>query len=193
MDSGYSQEIKRCLLLMKKSYDKPRQCIKKQRHHLANKAPYSQSYGFSSSHVWMWELDHKGGWAPKNWCFWIVVLEKTLESLLDSKEIKPVSPKGNQPWIFIGRTDAQAETPIVWPPDEKSKLTGKDPDVGGGEGDDRGRNSWMASWTHWTWVRTSSRRWRTGKPGVLQSMGHKESDMAELLNNNNNKLHSMWA
>ena len=156
---------------MKKSYDKPRQCIKKQRHHFANKAPYSQSYGFSRSHVWMWELDHKGGWAPKNWCFWIVVLEKTLESLLDSKEIKPVNPKGNQPWIFIGRTDAQAETPIVWPPDEKSKLTGKDPDAGGGKGDDRGCNSWMASWTQWTWVWTSSRRWRTGKPGVLQSMG----------------------
>ena len=170
-DSGSSQEIKRCLLLMKKSYDKPRQCIKKQRHHFANKTPYSQSYGFSSSHVWMWELDHKGGWAPKNWCSWTVVMEKTLEILLDSKEIKSVNPKGNQPWIFVGRTDTKAETPIVWPPDEKSKLTGKDPDAGG-ERDDRGWDSWMASWTQWTWVWASSRRWwRTGKPGVLQSMG----------------------
>ena len=114
----------------KKSYDKPRQCIKKQRHHFSDKCPYSQSYGFSSSHVEMWELDHKEGWAPKNWCFWTVVLEKTLESPLDWKEIKPVNPKGNQCWIFIGRTDAEAEAPIIWPPDGKSWLTGKDPDAG---------------------------------------------------------------
>ena len=99
--------------------------ILKSRHHFADKSPYSQSYGFSSSHVWMWELDHKEGWAPKNWCFQTVVLEKTLESPLDSQEIKPVSPKGNQPWILIGRTDAKAEAPILWPPGEKSWLTGK--------------------------------------------------------------------
>ena len=92
----------------KNSYDKPRQCIKKQRHHFANKGPYSQSYSFSSSHAWLWELDHKEGWAPKNWSFWTVVLEKTLESPLDCK-IKPVNPKGDQPWVFIGRTDAEAE------------------------------------------------------------------------------------
>ena len=91
---------------------------------------YSQSYGFSSSHVWIWELDHKEGWVPKNDCFWTMVLEKTLESPLDCKEIKPVSPKGNQFWIFIGRTDAKAEAPIVWPPDRKSWLIGKDPDAG---------------------------------------------------------------
>ena len=91
-----------------------RQCIKKQRHHFANKGPYSQSYGFSSSHVWMWELDHNEGWAPKNWCFLIVVLEKTPESPLDSREIKSVNPKGNQPCIFI--ISAEAETPILWPP-----------------------------------------------------------------------------
>ena len=108
--------------LWKKSYDKPRQHIKKQRHQLADKDLYSQSYGFSSSHVRRWELDHKEGWASKNGCFWIVVLEKTLESLLDSKEIKPVSPKGNQPWIFIGRSDAEAEAPILRPPDVKSHL-----------------------------------------------------------------------
>ena len=89
----------------------------------------SQSYDFSSSHVWMWELDHKDGWALKNWCFQTVVLEKILESPLDSKEIKPVHPKGNQPWVFIGRTDAEAEAPILWPPDVKSRLIGKDPDA----------------------------------------------------------------
>ena len=111
-----------------KNYDQPRQCIKKQRHHFANKDPYSQSYGFSSSHARMWELDHKEGWALKNWCFWNVVLEMTLESPLDCTEIKPVNPKGNQSWIFIGRTDAEAS--IIWPPDVKSWLIRKDPDTG---------------------------------------------------------------
>ena len=96
------------------------------RHHFANKGPSSQSYPFSSSHVWLWELDHKEGWAPKNWCFLFVVLEKTADSLLDSKEIKPVNPKGNQPWIFIGRTDAEVVAPILWPPDGKSWLIRKD-------------------------------------------------------------------
>ena len=114
----------------KKSYDQSRQHIKKQRHYFADKGPSSQSYGFSSSHVWMWELDSKKSWALKNWCFWTVVLEKTLESPLDRKEIKPVSPKGNQSWIFTGRTDAEPETLLLWPPDAKSWLTGKDPDTG---------------------------------------------------------------
>ena len=95
-----------------------------------DKGPYSQSYGFSSSHGQMWELDHKEGWAPKNRCFWTLVLEKTLESLLDSKEIKPVNSKGNQTWIFIGRTDVKTEVPILWPPDVKSPLIGKDPNAG---------------------------------------------------------------
>ena len=108
----------------------PRQYIKKQRHYFAGKCLYSQSYGFSSSHVWMWELDHKEGWESKNWCFQTMVLEKALESPLDCKKIKPVHAKGNQPWIFIGRTDAEAETPILWPPDENNWLTGKDPDAG---------------------------------------------------------------
>ena len=112
----------------KKSYDKPRQYIKKQKHHFANKGPCSQSYGFSSSRVQMWELDHKEGWALKTWCFWTVVLEKTLESPLDCKEIQPVNPKGSQHWIFIGRTDAEAA--ILSLPDVKSQLTGKDPDAG---------------------------------------------------------------
>ena len=117
-----------------KSYDKPRQHIKKQRHHFADKGPCSQGHGFSSSHVRICELDHKEGWAPKNWCFWTVVLEKTLESRLDSKEIKPVNPKGNQPWTFIERTDAEAEALIPWPPDVKSQLIGKDPEAGKDEG-----------------------------------------------------------
>ena len=104
--------------------------IKKQRHYFANKSPSSQSYGFSSSHAWMWELDHKESWVPKNWCFWTVVWEKTLESPLDCKEIKPVNLKGNQSWIFIGRTDAKTEAPILWPPDAKNWLIRKDPDAG---------------------------------------------------------------
>ena len=100
-----------------------------QRHSFANKGPSSQSYGFSSSCVWTWELDLKENWVPKNWCFWTVVLEKTLESPLDSKEIKPINPKGNQSWTFIGRTAAEAETPIFWPPDLKYWFTGKDSDA----------------------------------------------------------------
>ena len=120
----WSHEIKKILAPWNKSCDQPRQHIKKQRHYFANKGPSRQSYGFSSSHVWMWELDCKESWAMKNWCFWTVVLEKTLESPLDSKEIKPVNPKGNQFWIFTARTDAEAEAPILWPPDAKSQLTG---------------------------------------------------------------------
>ena len=113
----------------KKSYDKL-DSVLKSRDHFAHKCLYSQSCHFSNSHVWMWELDHKKGWAPKNWCLWTVVLEKTLASPLDCKEIQPVNPKGNQPWISIVRTDAEAEAPILWPPDVKSQLTGKDPDAG---------------------------------------------------------------
>ena len=110
--------------------DKPRECIKKERHHFPDKSSYSQSYGFSSSHVQMWELDDKEVWAPKKWCFRIVELEKTLENHLDCKEIKPVHPKGNQPWIFIGRTGVEAEDPILWPPDLKSQLIRKDSHAG---------------------------------------------------------------
>ena len=102
---------------------------KKQRHYFANKGPSSQSYGFSSSHIWMWELEYKESWALKNWCFWTVVLEKTLESPLDCKEIQPVHPKGDQSWVFFGGTDAKAETPILWPPDLQSWLIWKDPDA----------------------------------------------------------------
>ena len=130
MDSYCRHEIKRCLPLGRKSYDKPRQCIKKQTHYFADKGPYSQNYDFSSSHVCVWELDHKESWALKDWWFWNAVLEMTLENPLDCKEIKPVNPKGNQPWIFTTRTDAEAGALILWPSDVKSQLIGKDPEAG---------------------------------------------------------------
>ena len=132
----------------------------------------------------MRDLDHKEEWVPKNWCFWTVVLEKTLESPLDCKEVKPVNPEGNQSWIFIGRTEA----PILWSPNAKRWLIRIRPWCwerlkAGGEEDDRGLDGWMASLTQWTWVWAGSRRWwRTGRPGVLQSM-HSQSDMTEQLNN----------
>ena len=131
----------------KKSYDQPRQHIKKQRHYFADKGPSSQS--FSSSQVWMWELDFKENWAPKNWCFWTVVLEKTPESPLDCKEIKPVNPKGNQSWIFIEKTDAEAEPPIFWPP-MQSWLIGKDPDAqkDWGQKEKGTTEDEMAGWHH---------------------------------------------
>ena len=125
----------------------------------------------------MWEVDCKESWVPKNWCFWTVVLEKTLESLLDCKEIQPVHPKGNQSWVFIGRTDVEAETPILWWLDAKNWLLWKDPDAGkdwGQEekGENRGWDGWMASLTQWEWVWVNSGSWWwTGRPGMLQSMG----------------------
>ena len=115
---------------LEEKLDQPRYHIKKQRDYFANKGPSSQSYGFSSSHVWVWELDYKESWALKNWSFWTVVLETTLESPLDYKEIQPVNPKENQPWIFTGRTDVKAEVPILWPPDANSQFIGKDSDAG---------------------------------------------------------------
>ena len=151
--------------------------IKKQRHYFVNKGLSSQSYGFFSSHVWMWDLDYKESRGSQKWCFWTVVLEKTVESPLDCKEIQPVHPKGNQSCIFIGRIDAEAEIPILWPPDVKNWLIGEDPDwcwerlKAGGEGG-RVWDDWMASPTQWAWVWTSSGCWwGTGKPGVLQSVG----------------------
>ena len=135
----------------KKSYDQTRQYIKKLRHYFANKGPSIHSYSFSSSHVWMWELDYKESWALKNWCFWTVVLEKTPESPLDGKEIKPVNPKGNQLWIFIGRTDAEAETPVLWPSEVKNQITGKDPDPGKDwKQEEKGTiEDEMVRWRHW--------------------------------------------
>ena len=116
--------------LWKESYDQRRQHIKKQRHYFVNKDAACQGCGFSSSHVWMWELDYKESRVPKNWCFWTVVLKKTLESILDCKEIQPVNPKGDQPWIFIGKTDAEAEAVILWSPEAKTQLIEQDPDAG---------------------------------------------------------------
>ena len=148
---------------------------------IADKGPSSQSYGFSSSHVWMWELDYKESWGPKDWYFWTVVLEKTLESSLDCKKIQPVHPKGNKSWIFIGRTDTEAETPMHWPPNAKNWLIGKRPWCwerlnAGRDGDNRGWDSWIASLTWWTKIWASSGNWCwTGKPGVLQYMGVKKS------------------
>ena len=173
---------------LEESYDQPRQHIKKQRHYFANKDLSSQGYGFSSSHVWMWELDHKESWALKNLCFWTVVLEKTLESPFDSKEIQPVHPKRDQFWVFIGRTDADIEAPILWPPDAENWLIWKDPDAGEDWGqEEKGTTEdEMVGWHHrhsghgfgWT-------------PGVgdgqgglacCSSWGHKESDTTEQLN-----------
>ena len=129
-DRDCSHEIKRRLLLGRKAMTNRDNILKKQQHCFANKGPSSQSCGFSSSHVWLWELDYKESWGPKNWCFWTAVLEETLESPLECKEIKPVNPKRNQSWIFIGRTDAEAESPVLWPLDVKNWLIGKDPDAG---------------------------------------------------------------
>ena len=133
----------------RESYDKPRQHIQKQRYHFAKKGLSSQTYGFSSSQVRMWELDHKEGWKPKNWCSQTMLLEKNLESPLDSKEIKAVNPKGNWSWIFIGKTDAEA--PISWPPDAKSQLFGKDPDAGKDwrHGEKGMTENKMVGWYHW--------------------------------------------
>ena len=137
-DGNCSHEIKRHLLLGRTAMANL-DSILKSRHYFAKRSPSGQSFGFPSSHVWMWELDYKVSWALKNWCFWTVVLEKTLKSPLDSKEIQPVHPKGDQFWVFIGRTYAEAEIPILWPPDVKSWLIGKDPDVGKSEGGRRRR------------------------------------------------------
>ena len=133
----------------KKSHDKPRECIKRQRHYFVDKGPSSQSYGFSSNHIWMWELNHKEG-SALNWCFRTVVLKKTLESPVNCK-IKSVNPKGNQPWIFTGRTDAEAEVPILWPPDVQSQFTEKDPDAGKDRKQEKKRvtKDETVGWPHW--------------------------------------------
>ena len=146
--TGNSHEM---LTPWKESYDQPRQHIKKQRHYFVNKGPSSQSYGFPSSHEWMWELDYKESWVLKNWCFWTVVLEKTLESPLGSNEIQPVHPKGDQSWVFIGRTNAEAEAPILWPPHGKSWLIGKDTEAGKDwRQEEKGMTeNKMVRWHHW--------------------------------------------
>ena len=150
-DGDCSYEIKRRSLLGRRAVTNLDSILKSQRHYFANKGPSSQIHGFSSSHVWVWEMNYKESWVPKNWCFWTVMMEKTLESPLDCKEIQSVHPKGNQSWIFIGRTDAEAETQTLWSPDVKNCLIGKDPDAG---------NDWrqekkgmtedeIVGWHHW--------------------------------------------
>ena len=172
----------------KKSYDQPRQHIKKQRYYFAIKCPSSKSCGFSNSHVWMWLLYHKESWALKNWCFWTVVMEETLESPLNWKEIKSVNPKGNQSWLLIGRTDAEAETPVVWPPHAKNWLIGKDRDAGKDwRREEKGTTEdEMAGWHHWLDGRESE--WTPGvgdgQGGLAccDSWGHKELDTTEQMN-----------
>ena len=167
---------------------KPKQCVKKQRHHFANKELSSHSYGFSSCQVWMWELDHIEDWGPKSWCFQIVVLERTLENPLDSKEIKSVYPKGNQPWISVGRSDAEAEAPIFWSPDEKSRFIGKDPD-GGKDWDQDGKGVIVNEKVEWHHRLNGHEFEKTLK--VVKDRetwhaavwGRKELDMTEWLNN----------
>ena len=148
-DGDYGHEIK-TFAPSQESYDQHRQHIKKRRHYFANKGLSSQGYGFSSGHVWMWKLDYKESWVPNNWCFWTVVLEKTLESLLDYKEIQPVHPKGDQSWVFIGSTDVEAETPILWAPDGKSWLIWEDPDAGKdwGQEEKETTEDEMVGWLH---------------------------------------------
>ena len=160
VDGDCSHKIKRCLLLGRKAMINLDSIFKSR--DITDKDLSSQSCGFSSSHVWMWELDNKKDWVPKNWCFWTVVLEKILESPLDCKEIQPVSPKGNQQWIFIGRTDAEAEAPVLWPPDAKSWLIGKDPDAG-------------KDWEGRGWQRM---RWLNG---IIDSMGVNLSKLWEMV------------
>ena len=150
-DCYCSHEIKRCLLLGRKAMTNLRQCIKKYTYHFAHKGQFSQSHGFSSSHAWMWELNHKESWVLKNWCFCPVVLEKTLESPLDWKEIQPVHAKGDQPWVFFWRNDAKAETPVLWPPHAKSWLIWKDLDAGKDwRQEEKGTTeNEMVGWHHW--------------------------------------------
>ena len=172
----------------KESYDQPRQHVKSQRHYFVNKGPSSQGYGFSNGHVYMWELEYKESWMLKHWCFWTVVMEKTLESPLNCKEIQPVHPNGDQSSVFIGRTDAEAETPILWPPDAKSWLIWKDPDAGPDWGQEEMgmTEDEIVGWHHW--LSGHGFGWSLGigdGQGGLAccvSWGRKESDMIKQLN-----------
>ena len=163
------------LTLWKEIYDQPGQHIKKQRYYFAKKGPSSQSYGFSNGHVWMWELDYEESWALKTWCFWTVVLEKTRESPLDCKEIQPVHPKGDQSWVFFGRTDVETETPILCPPEqkadslEKTLMLGK---IEGRRGRGQQRMRWLVGITNSKDMSLSKPQgwWWTGRPGMVQFM-----------------------
>ena len=172
----------------KESYNQLRQHIQKQRYYFANKSPSSQGYGFSSGHVWMWELDCEESWVLKNWCFWTVVLEKTFESSLDCKVVQPVHPKGDESWVFFWRNDAKAETPVLWPPHAKSWLIGKDSDAGKdcGQEEKGTTEDEMAGWYHWLDGRESGwTPWVGDGQGGLAccySWGRKDSDTTEWLN-----------
>ena len=189
VDNDCRHEMK-TLAHWKENYDKSRQHIKKQRHHFVTKAPLVKAMVFSSSHIQMWEWDHKEGWEPKNWCFQIVELEKSLESPLDCKEIQPVHPKGNQPWICIGRTDTEAEAPILWLPDPKRWLIGKDPDSGKdwGQEEKGATEDDMVGWHHWLngheFKETPGPSEGQARLVCRSPWGHKESDTTEQLNNN---------
>ena len=187
-DGDCSYEMKRPLLLGRKVMTNLDSILKSRDLTLSTKVCLVQGYGFSSGHVWMWELDYKESWAPKNWYFWPVVLEKTFESHLDYKEIQPVHPKVDQSWVFIGRTDVEAETPVLWPPDAKSWLIGKDPDAGKdwvqeekGTTEDE-----MVGWHHWPYGHGFGLTPGVGDGQVglacCGSWGRKESDTTERLN-----------
>ena len=179
---------KKAITPWKKSYDQPKWHIQKQRHYFANKGSSSQCYGFSSDRIWMWEWDCEESWVPKNWCFWTVVLEKTLESPLDCKEIQPVHSEADQSWVFFGRNDAEAETPVLWPPHVNSWLIGKDSDAGRDWGqEEKGTTEdEMAGWHHrldgceFEWTPGVG----DGQGGLAccDSWGRKELDMTERLN-----------
>ena len=187
-DGDCSHEIKRHLLLGRKVMTNLDGILKSRDITLPIKVHLVMAIGFSSGHVWMWELDYKESWVPKNWCFWIVVLKRTLESPLDCKEIQPVHPEGDQSWVFIGQTDAEAETPILWPPDAKSWLIGKDPDAGRDWGqEEKGMTEdEMAGWHHrldehgFGWTPGVG----DGQGGLAwwDSWGHKQFDTTEWLN-----------
>ena len=187
-DGDCSHEIKIWLLLGRKVMTNLDSIFKKQRHYVANRGPSSQGYGFFSGHVWMWELDCEEGWALKNWCFWTVVLEKTLESPLDCKEIQPVHSEGDQPWDIFGRNDAKDEAPVFWPPHKKNWLIGKDSDAGRDWGqEEKGTiEVEMTGWHHWLDGRESE--WTLGDGdgqgglACCASWGRKESDTTERLN-----------
>ena len=186
-DSDFSYEIKIQLLLGRKAMSNLDSILKNRDITLSDIGPSRQSYGFSSSHVWMWKLDYKQSWVLKNWCFWTVVLE-TLESPLDCKEVQPVQPKGNQSWVFIGRTDAEAEAPILWPPDAKNWLLGKDPDAGKDwKQEDKGMTEDEMFWCHhrlygheFEQAPEDSERQRS--LACCSPWGEKELDMTEWLN-----------
>ena len=187
VDGDCSHKIKKCLFFGRKAMTNLTSILKSRDITLTDKSWYSQSYGFPRSHVWIGELDCKESWGLKNLCIWTAVLEKTLESLLDSKEIQPVHSKGDQSWIFIGRTDAEAETPILWPPDAKNWLTGKDPDAGQNwrREEEQTAEDEMVGWHHW--LDGHEFEWTLGVGDGLRSLecwspwGRKELDTTEWL------------